>query len=123
MAGKSQILEVRISYLDWYVINQVRKLRMKKGISQDELSVKIGFSEKFISSIENPTLPSRFNIRHLNLLAKALGCNLWDLLPEKPLEYDIVKIRIKKQPIVTKKGEVSSKTKTEVLEIKPEKSR
>jgi transcriptional regulator with XRE-family HTH domain len=123
MAGKSQILDVTISQLDWYIINQVKKLRKKKGISQSALSVEMGFSEKLIGSIENPTLSARFNIRHLNLLAKALDCTLWDLFPEKPLENDLVVVKIKRAPMLTKSGASTSKTKFEILEIKPIKNR
>src|SRR6267154_1839978 len=109
MASKSKIIEIIISELDWYVINQSRKLRKKKGISQSHLSVMMGFSEKLIGSIENPTLNAKFNIRHLNLLAKALNCSLWELLPEKTLDHDLVKIRIKKSPMISKSGESTSK--------------
>lgn len=123
MPVKSQVVEIVVSQLDWYIINQVKKLRKKRGISQDYLSVQMGFSEKFIGSIENPTLNARFNIRHLNLLAKVLECSLWDLLPEKPLENDLIKIKIKRSAILTKAGTQSKKTKIEVLEIRPFKTR
>ncbi|MBS1682220.1 MAG: helix-turn-helix transcriptional regulator [Bacteroidetes bacterium] len=123
MAGKSQVVEITISQLDWYVINQVKKLRRKKGLSQSDLSVEMGFSEKLIGSVENPTLNARFNIRHLNLLAKALDCTLWDLIPEKPFDNDLVKIKIKKSARITKAGSTSSKTEFEILEVKPLKNR
>jgi transcriptional regulator with XRE-family HTH domain len=123
MAGKTQTIEITISQLDWYIINQVKKLRKGKGMSQDELSVKMGFSEKLIGSIENPVLPAKYNIKHLNLLAKALDCTLWDLIPEKPFEHDLVKIKLKRSPLITKTGESSTKSKLEILEVKPLKSR
>lgn len=119
MAGKSQTIEITLSQLDWHIINQVKKLRKRLKISQDELSVKMGFSEKLVGSIENPTLPSKYNIRHLNLIAKALGCTLYDLIPEQPLDYDLVKIKVKRSPMTTKNGKPSAKTKLEILEVKP----
>jgi transcriptional regulator with XRE-family HTH domain len=119
MAGKSQIVEVTISQLDWYIINQVKKLRKKKGLSQTDLSIEMGFSEKLIGGVENPTLNTRFNIRHLYLLAKALKCTLWELLPEKPLENDLIKIRIKRVPILSKAGKQTKKTTFEIVDIKP----
>lgn len=121
MAAKSQIVEVTISQLDWYVINQVKKLRKKKGLSQSGLSVEMGFSEKLIGSIENPTLTARFNIRHLNLLAKALDCTLWELVPEKPLDNDLITIKIKRVPIMTTTGRSTNKTRFEIVEFKPAK--
>lgn len=119
MAGKSQIVEVTISQLDWYVINQVKKLRKKKGLSQSDLSVEMGFSEKLIGGVENPTLLTRFNIRHLNLLAKALDCTLWELVPEVPLDNDLIRIKIKRVPILTTTGRPTSKSKFEIVDIKP----
>jgi len=121
MGGSAQIIEVAVSQLDWYIINQVKKLRKKKGISQDNLSVRMGFSEKLVGSIENPTLGARYNIRHLNLLAKALECTIWDLLPEEPLENDMVKLKIKRWHKTNKDGTLSTKTEMEILEIKPKK--
>lgn len=118
MGGKGQIIEITISQLDWYLINQVKKLRKEKGISQADLSVKMGFSEKLIGSIENPTLKAKYNISHLNLLAKALGCTITDLLPSKPFEYDLVKLKVKRIHKLGGNGKPSPKTTLEVIEVK-----
>jgi transcriptional regulator with XRE-family HTH domain len=123
MGGKVEISEVVISQLDWYVITKVRELRMKKKLSQDDLSVRMGFSEKLIGSIENPKLPARFNIRHLNILAKTLGCTLWDLLPERPLEHDLVKLKLKRVPKINKDGSQSKRTEMQVIDVKPYKAK
>lgn len=125
MTGKlqSEIVEITMSQLDWYIINQVKKLRNKKGISQAHLSVEMGFSEKLIGSIENPTHKAKYNIRHLNLLASALGCSIWDIIPEKPVENDLVSIKVKRTFMVNQKGKLIGKTKLEILNIKPQKRR
>lgn len=123
MRGKSEIIEVTISQLDWHIINQVKTLRKKKGISQDNLSVKIGFSEKFIGSIENPTAKKRFNIGHLNLLAKALDCSLWDLVPETPFAEDYIKVKVRRTALPNDGKKLKGKTRLEILEAKPIKNR
>ena len=51
-------------------------------------------AEGAIGKIENPKERAKYNIRHLNLLAKVLSCSLHDLLPEKPLRNDISKATI-----------------------------
>lgn len=112
-----------MSQLDWYIINQVKELRMKKGISQADLSVRMGFSEKLIGSIENPTHSSRYNIRHLNLIANALRCSLGDILPEKPVENDLVTIKVKRSYKVNEKGKRVGKSKLEVLSVKPQRKK
>ncbi|GGA95678.1 helix-turn-helix domain-containing protein [Mucilaginibacter rubeus] len=74
-----------ISELDKYVIEKVKILRQEQNISQQKLSQLIGFSEGFIGNIENPRLHEKYNIKHLNLLAKALNCSPKDFFPDQPL--------------------------------------
>src|SRR3954470_19713997 len=104
MTAKESIKEVITTRLDLYIINKVKELREAKGISQADLSVLMGFSEKFVGNVENPTLVEKYNIRHLNLLAKALKCTLWDLLPEEPFDDDLIKVKIKRVKGVNKDG-------------------
>jgi transcriptional regulator with XRE-family HTH domain len=118
MAGKGQIIEVTISQLDWYIINRVKQLRKEKGISQSELSVRMGFSEKLVGSIENPTLKARYNISHLNLLAKALDCSIHELLPSSPFENDIIKLKVKKTHAIGADGRPTRRTELEVTTSK-----
>lgn len=55
------------------------------GITQADLAIGIGVSDGFISQVENPKSPSKYNFNHLNKIAKFLGCSPRDFLPEKPL--------------------------------------
>jgi len=123
MAAKDQIKEIITTRLDLYIINRVKELREAKGISQDNLSVLMGFSEKFVGSVENPTLGAKYNIRHLNLLASALECTLWDLLPEEPFDDDLVKVKLKRVKGVNKDGSKSKRMQTEIVDIQPVKER
>jgi putative transcriptional regulator len=62
------------------VVNLSSKLKMKRtqqGLTQLELAKKIGVSESYICQIENGKMIS---IKKLDKLAKALGCELKDLL-------------------------------------------
>lgn len=119
MGAKEQIKEIIISRLDLYIINRVKELREKKNISQDNLSVRMGFSEKFVGSVENPTLGAKYNIRHLNLLAKSLDCSLWDLLPKEPFDDDLVKVKIKRSKGINKDGSKSKRTQIDIIDIQP----
>jgi transcriptional regulator with XRE-family HTH domain len=116
MSTKEKIFEIIISELDWYIINNVKNLRIKKKISQVKLSIDMGLAEGAVGKIENPKERAKYNIRHLNLLAKALECSLSDLLPQKPLENDIViiKIRLKGKKKLTEKED-----NYEVISLKP----
>lgn len=119
MGAKEQTKEIIISRLDLYIINRVKELREKKNISQDNLSVRMGFSEKFVGSVENPTLGAKYNIRHLNLLAKSLDCTLWDLLPKEPFDDDLVRVKIKRSKGINKDGSKSKRTQIEIIDIQP----
>lgn len=123
MRGKSEIIEVTISQLDWHIISRVKKLRKDKKISQDALSVKMGFSEKFLGNIENPTIKTKFNISHLNLLSKALDCTLWDLVPETPFDNDEIKLRIRRTILPSKNSKGAGKTTLEIIDSKPVKNK
>lgn len=54
-------------------------------ISPATLAYGIGVSDGFISQVESPKSPSKYNLNHLNEIAKYLGCSPRDFLPEKPL--------------------------------------
>jgi transcriptional regulator with XRE-family HTH domain len=93
--AETEVIEIVLSEIDLYVINKVRELRVPKALSQVKLSILMGLAEGAIGKIENPKERAKYNIRHLNLLAKALKCSPKDFLPEKPLRNDIIKVRMK----------------------------
>lgn len=95
MARKEEIVEFVIADIDLYLINKARELRVARGISQLKLSIALGLTEGAVSKIESPKQRAKYNIRHINLLAKALRCNPSDLLPPKPLKNDLVRVKIK----------------------------
>jgi transcriptional regulator with XRE-family HTH domain len=68
-----------------YVINEVRKRRISMGMSQKELAYILEMSVGFIGNIENPKYRAKYNLNHLNELAKILKCSPKDFLPEKAL--------------------------------------
>ena len=92
MAGRDDTIEVEISETDLFVINKARELRVMRQLSQVDLSILLGMSEGAVGKIENPKLRDKYNIRHINLLAKALRCSPRDLYPEKTLSKDIYRI-------------------------------
>ena len=118
MGKKEEIFELVISEIDLYVINKVRELR-EPNTSQVQLSILLGLAEGAVGKIENPKERAKYNIRHLNLLAKSLKCSPRDLLPEKPLKNDIVKVTFK----VLRKGRPKKEASNfEILKIEPIKS-
>lgn len=91
-------IEIIISEIDLYFIDKVRELRGKAQpyISQVELSQRMGYADGYIGKVENLSSNSRYNIRKLNLVAKALGLKSYQaLLPEQLLENDLVYYKIR----------------------------
>ncbi len=71
--------------IDLYVIDKVKELRHQEKMSQKELSLKMGFSEGFVGHVENPGRRDKYNLSHLNTLAKIFNCAPKDFLPSKVL--------------------------------------
>lgn len=57
----------------------LKQFRVKKGLTQSELSALSGIAEETISLIENRHRENP-RIDTLNKLCKALGCDVWELL-------------------------------------------
>jgi len=80
-----------LTEIEQYVIEQVKKRRTSKGISQDKLSVMMGLNEKFVTKVENPNRIEKYNINHLNKIAEILECSIRDFFPEDPIPGELQK--------------------------------
>lgn len=60
-------------------INRIKDVRKSKGITQQELAEKVGLSQGQIARLEAGT--SEITLDQLNLFAKALDCEPWELMP------------------------------------------
>ena len=74
------------SDLELFVINKVREKRTEANLSQkfiaNELNVAIGF----IGHVESPKYRAKYNLNHLNKLAKIFNCAIKDFLPDPYLD-------------------------------------
>ncbi len=66
-------------------MNQVRRQRLAKGISQATLSFGIGVTRGFVGQVESENSSSKYNLNHLNDIAIFLECSMRDFFPERPL--------------------------------------
>jgi transcriptional regulator with XRE-family HTH domain len=71
--------------IDLYVINKVREYRIARNLTQTHIAVHLGLSVGFIGHIESPRFVAKYNIAHLNALAKLFKCSPKDFWPEKAL--------------------------------------
>jgi len=72
--------------IEQYVIDRVKARRMELHISQVVLADSIDVSKGFIGNVEVPTNDYKYNINHLNEIAKVLKCSIKDFFPDEPLE-------------------------------------
>lgn len=71
--------------IDLYVIERVKEKRKELKISQMALSQSLGAADSFVSNVESNKYRTKYNIRHLNELAKILKVSPKDFLPDAPL--------------------------------------
>lgn len=71
--------------IDQYIIDAIRKERKRQNVSQSILAYGIGVSKGFIGQAESPKYNIKYNLYHINEIAKYLGVSPRDFLPEKPL--------------------------------------
>jgi len=73
-----------ISEIDKYVIGKVKERRLQQGFSQSQLAFELDVPTSFIAMIESGQYNKKYNVTHINNLAKALGCSPKDFMPEEP---------------------------------------
>lgn len=107
-----------ISELDYLVIARVNELRLKKRISQRDLSELMGLSKSFVGKVESLGQPEKYSIRHLTLIAKALKLkSTRELLPTTINENDLIEIEYEKVPKLKKDGMPSKQFDERVTKI------
>ena len=95
--------------IEWFVIETVRKKREVLNMSQRAVSIKMGLDESYVGQVESRTEESKYNLNHLNELAKIFKCPISDFLPDFPIaenciaEYKEIQQR-KKMKISDKSG-------------------
>lgn len=73
------------SKIEKYIIERVKEKRLEAGLSQLDLSQKLEMNDSFVSHVESPNRRAKYNINHLNAIAKVFKCSPRDFLPEKSL--------------------------------------
>jgi len=71
--------------VDMYIIAKVKAMREKYEMTQNSLSQALNMADSFVSNVESLKRRDKYNVNHLNQLAKVFKCSPRDFLPEKPL--------------------------------------
>lgn len=65
-----------------YVIGKVREKRIAANLSQKYLANELNVGIGFIGHVESPKYRAKYNLEHLNILAKVFNCAIKDFLPD-----------------------------------------
>jgi len=71
--------------IELYAISKVKEKRIKLKMSQAQLAHLLDVSEGFIGNVESTNYRAKYNLNHLNVLAKLFKCSPRDFLPKEPL--------------------------------------
>jgi len=74
-----------ISPIEQYVIDKVRAMRKEQNLSQRDLAYQLDIDQSFLAAVESPKGRAKYNLNHLNELAKIFKCAPGDFLPPQPL--------------------------------------
>lgn len=75
-------IKVMKSAIELYVSQKVREYRLKNNWSYKYLGDCINVSGSFIHAAESPNNETKFNLNHIDALARVFDCSIWKLLPE-----------------------------------------
>lgn len=75
-----------VSSIDRYVIQQVKAMRLERNMSQSKLAFELEVPTSFIAKMESGKYGKKYNIGHLDMLAKIFECSPKDFLPDKPTQ-------------------------------------
>lgn len=74
------------SAIELYVSQKVKEYRLARNWSLRYLADCLNVSHTFIKDIENLESDTSCNLDHVNAFAKVFECDIYDLLPKKPLD-------------------------------------
>jgi len=71
--------------IEQHIINSIRKKRLELNITQLELSQRLEMNDSFISHVEAKSRRAKYNLNHLNAIAKIFKCSPKDFWPERAI--------------------------------------
>ena len=77
--------KVELTPIEQFVIDAIRSKRIEKGVSQRELAYLLDVSVSFIGEVESGRTRAKYNLNHVNEIAKILECSPKDFIPEDGL--------------------------------------
>jgi len=71
--------------IEQFIIDKVREKRLKQNMSQAELARLLDVSEGFIGNVESPNYRAKYNVNHINSIARVFKCSPREFWPKEAL--------------------------------------
>jgi transcriptional regulator with XRE-family HTH domain len=76
--------DANTSNIELFVIERVKKMREEAGMTQAELAFAMELSYGFVGQVESSNHRAKYNLNHINKLARIFNCEFKDFFPDKP---------------------------------------
>ena len=86
-----------------YVINKVKELRKAANLSQEKLSLELKLDSSFVGHAERLKREEKYNLNHINEIAKYFDVPIASLFPPQYLKTDCIEEYWEKHPKQRKK--------------------
>ena len=90
MTAKKEQREIKKTEIELYTINKVRELRESRNVGQKRLSLELKLSESYVGQTEDPYNKAKYNLNHLNEIARFFNVPYSYFFPETHVENDCV---------------------------------
>ena len=102
--GKNKKTEIEIS-----VINKVKEYRIAAKLSKRKISLELRLNHNYVNNVENPKSSAKYNLNHLNELAKIFKCTIANFIPSPYIETDTIEEYMELHPKIKAKYEIMAK--------------
>lgn len=99
-SNKSKRTEIEI-----FVINKVKEYRIAAKLSKRKLSLELGLNYNYVFQAESPDHDTKYNLNHLNELAKILKCSTADFMPAPHVKQNTIEEFLRLHPKQKAKNE------------------
>ena len=76
--------------IELFVINKVKEYRIAAKLSKRKLSLELRLNHNNVARAESSKYDTKYNLNHLNELAKILGCSVADFMPTPFVKQDTI---------------------------------
>lgn len=106
--------------IELFVINKVKEYRIAAKLSKRKLSLELRLNHNYVARAESSKYDTKYNLNHLNELAKVLGCSVADFMPTPFVKQDTIEEYLEIHPKQKARNEKMVKEYEEKGRIKRE---